>query len=421
MSAKAVVVFNPTGSPIQNAEVTLQHMVLPDLTNGDGYILSPYSHHSGATYVKVLATGYAPAVYPISLDDQNQEVHLGGDPNSGPPNTIHLPSLTFKSAPIKEPTREQVCNVYCGFQGISILTREFGWIPAFGPETSSLADDDLISYCHQMKQFGFTHVEFDISWRYSEPDYSYPVPGRDLSNDLPEVCRRLNIIIDCGMMIKFSLAGDGLSVGTEPYGYNDPQGWTYGYEWLTYNLRRILFALRTNEKRDLTKWTLFVPGYDGVFYGWGRAGEVPDRQPERVINFGRLFRTILPNGYLGIEHTTGTIPVGEGSDNWQTGGVLDAYDTLFSEFDPWNLHQDSTWQIIGRCARPFIRPADMPAGDDDHPDFYMHDCTRGKRFYIIYEFKTYRWTRGCTYAEVLEAAQYLHAMAPETTICALLN
>jgi len=320
---------------------------------------------------------------------------------------------------IGEPTREQVCNVYCGFQGISILTTEFGWIPAFGPETSSLNDYDLISYCKQMKTFGFTHVEFDISWRYSEPDYQYPVPGRDLSNNLDEVCRRLQLITDQGMLVKLALAGDGLSRIDRTY--NDPQGWTYGYEWLMENLARIIQALKNNVGRNLMKFCILVPGYDGVFYGWGREGEVPDLQPQRVIDFFDYCRLLYSEGYYGLEHTEGNIPVGEGDEEWKTGARLDNIDTLFGEFNPFDLHKDSTWQILGRFCRPYIRPSDQPSDDDTNPAYYLHDCTRGKRFYIIYEIKTYRWVRGCPYSEVLEAALYLHNMAPTTTICALLS
>lgn len=316
------------------------------------------------------------------------------------------------------PTREQVCDIFCGFQGITIQTSQYGAIPAFGPETSSLSDEDLISYCQQMKALGFKHVEFDISWRYSEPDYSYPVPGRDLSNNVDEICRRCDLIIRQGMFIKMSLAGDGLSVGTPgKYGYNDPQGWTYGYEWLMENLGRIIFPMKNYLGHDLTKFICFVPGYDGVFYGWTKP-ESPDLQPQRVIDFGRHFRTLFPDGYLGIEHTPGKIPVGEGSDNWKPGGVLDAYDTCLSEFDPFHLHSDDTWQILGRMTRPFNRPPDMPANDDPNPDYYLLDCSRGKRFYIAYELVTYLWVRNhISLAECNDIYDYFKAMAPNATLC----
>jgi hypothetical protein len=417
------IVYDSHGKPVVACLVFLQYSedrAYCGTTDSLGMLALDVDASLSDSQISVLAAGYQPYSQHVHLGKGNLQIRIGLAADPSRTEDVILPALTDYLLPIMEPTREQVCKVYCGFQGISILTREYGWIPAFGPETTSLADDDLISYCKQMKGFGFTHVEFDISWRYTEADYSYPVPGRDLSQNLAEVCRRCNIIIEQGMLIKFSLAGDGLSVG-DFTSYNDPQGWTYGYEWLCNNVSRILTALKNYSTRDLTKFIIFVPGYDGVFYGWGRDGEVPDRQPERVINFGRLFRSILPNGYLGIEHTPGNIPVGEGSDNWKTGGVLDPYDTLFGEFDPFNYHQDSTWQILGRMCEPYYRPDDQPVNDDPNPDYYLFDCTRGKRFYIIYELKTYRWVRGCPVSEVLECARYFNSMAPTTTICALLN
>lgn len=402
------VVDADTSKRIDGAVIVAQNNVVGKFagtTNSCGEFAAPDISPGHYEPVTITAPGYKEFIYPGGMDLADSGIITIG--------------IKQDVVPITEPTRDQVCNVYCGFQGISILTKQYGWIPAFGPETSNLTDEDLISYCQQMRALKFTHIEFDISWRYSEPDYQYPVPGKDLSQNLTEVCRRLMIITNQGMLIKFSLAGDGLS--NKERTYNDPVGWTYGHEWLMENLARILTALRNNPGRNLIKFTIFVPGYDGVFYGWGREGEVPDRQPERVVNFINLFRSLEPTGYLGLEHTTGNIPVGEGSTDWKTGGRLDAVDTVFSEFNPFNLHEDSSWQIIPRFTRPYIRPADQPAGDDPNPDFYLADCSRGKRFYIMYEIKTYRWVRGCSYQEVLEAALYLHAMAPNATICALLT
>jgi hypothetical protein len=314
------------------------------------------------------------------------------------------------------PTRDQVCNVFVGFQGISILTKQYGWIPAFGPECGWLNDEDCISYCQQIKALKFTHVEFDISGQYDEPSYQYPVPGKDYSQLLNEMNRRCELIIQQGMFIKFSLAGDGMSNSNS--GYNDPHGWTYGYEWLTANLSRILNSLTSYNEHDLTRFIIFVPGYDAVFYGWGIEGEVPDLQPQRVIDFGKLFRSILPSGYLGIEHSTGKIPIGESGKDWKNGGPLDAYDTLLSEYDPFNLHSDSTWQILGRCTRPYNRPSDQPAHDDPNPPYIIEDCSRGARFYIMYELLTYLWVRGkCSIEDCNNAYDYFKSMAPNATLC----
>lgn len=414
MSSGAVfpikVIDIKTGVPIVGALVQCTSPINGDwqrTTNACGYLEPTVALAYGRYEAVISAWGYKP----------ESRIWILGNPPFDTPEILvglEVDQAAFPSYP----TREQVCKTFCGFQGIDILTRQYGWIKAFGPEIGNLADDDVISYCQQMKHYGFTHVEFVISWRYDEPDYHYPVPGLDLSGNLDEMCRRIDLIIRQGMFIKFSLAGDGLSNGSPGnYGYNDPQGWTYGYEWLLENLGRIIFPLRSYNGHDLTRFIQFVPGYDGVFYGWTKV-ESPDLQPERVIKFGKLFRTILPDGYLGIEHTPGKIPVGEGSDNWKTGGVLDAYDTVYSEFNPFNLHSDDTWQIVGRLAKPYNRPDDEPANDDPHPNYYLFDCSRGKRFYILYELVTYLWVRDrITIAECNEIYDYFTAMAPADTLC----
>jgi len=335
-----------------------------------------------------------------------------------PPKNPILVGLTAGVPPF--PTRDQVCDVFSGFQGIYINTQQFGRIPAFGPECGALNDTDTSSYCQQMKGFKFTHTEFDLSWQYSESDYQYPVPGMDLAYNLDEACRRVALMVNNGMRVKVTLAGDGMSVSDNPQQgqYNDPQGWTYGFQWLMNNLERILLAFKNYPGMDLTRHCIFVPGYDGVFYGWGIPGEVPDLQPQRVIDFGNKFRSILPNGYLGIEHSTGKIPVGESGQDWKTNGPLDAYDTLLSEYDPFNLHSDNTWQIVGRCTRPYNRPPDQPANDDPNPPYIIEDCTRGKRFYIMYELFTYLWVRGhYSIQQSNDDYDYFTTMAPNATLC----
>lgn len=405
----AQIIANKSGKPLAGAIVRAKCATQGDwaLETDCAGKINPFLTVPAVYELEISAPGYISETRTWNLGDPSDKIILIGlevDPNAFP----------------NYPTRDQVCNVFCGFQGVSILTREFGWIPAFGPETSSLAEDDLISYCQQMKKLGFTHVEYDLSWRYVEPDYQYPVPGKDSTSPsgLLDACHRCEIIIQQGMFIKMSLAGDGLSVGTpNNYGYNDPQGWTYGYEWLIENLGRLLFAFTNYNGHDLSRFIIWFPGYDGVFYGWTKV-ETPDLQPDRVLAFGRLFRTILPDGYLGIEHTPGKIPVGEGSNDYVAGGRMDDFDTVASEFNPFQLNSDDTWQIVGRFAKPFNRPPDMPSGDDEHPDYYLHDCSRGKRFYIMYELLTYLWVRHRISIEDCNRwYDYFKAMAPNATLC----
>jgi len=312
------------------------------------------------------------------------------------------------------PTRDQVLAVRVGFQGMTVTTGEYGTFPAFGPETTTLNDADLRSYCQQCKAQGWTHGEIAISWAYNEPGFLMPVPGRDLTQDLPELARRIAIMLETFTAVVVFLAGDGMSAPQNPdgtYPYNDPVGHTYGYEWLGANFPHIGTYLQTSPYGDLTKYCLFVPGYDGVFYGWGIPGEVPDQQPERVVHFGQLFRQVLPDGYLGIEHSTGHIPVGEGGSDWGPDGRMLVYDVVLSEFN-WPTTGDQVWQIVGRLISPYHRPPDQPSGDDPNPPFYLGTPNpRGPVFYVPYEYATYQWTRGQVTAQQVETSrQYFRDM-----------
>src|SRR6185295_11044484 len=159
MGAKAVIVVDLAGQPLPNVEPTLevngQREVMP-LTNADGYSLSTLPWTEGSGYLKIVADGYLSYLQRLTIDDENQNIFVGT--GSTDPNAVILPPLKAGSSFPKYPTREEVCNVFSGFQGVSILTKQFGWIPAFGPECGALNDEDTISYCAQMKELTFTHV-----------------------------------------------------------------------------------------------------------------------------------------------------------------------------------------------------------------------------------------------------------------------
>jgi hypothetical protein len=315
------------------------------------------------------------------------------------------------------PARDAILRATVGFQGVTAHTQRYGTFPMFGPETTTLNDDDLDAYCADILAAGFTGGEIAVSWEYDEPGFLMPVPGRDLSQDLPELTRRVARMIRNGLTgVVVFLAGDGRSAPKNPdgsYPYNDPVGHTYGCEWLMENLARIVDAFRTSADGDLLPYVIFSPGYDGVFYGWGNAG-TPDLQPQRVIDFGRLFRSIVgarSDAYLAIEHTPGTIPVGNGAADWTSGGALDAYDLLLSEYtDPitgGDPPSGQVWQVEARTTDRYVAPPDQRAAAadpnspyhaaavDPHPANYLRfPTTRGPRYKWAYEFATYPWTRG---------------------------
>lgn len=138
-------------------------------------------------------------------------------------------------------------------------------------------------------------------------------------------------------------------------------------------------------------------------YGW---------TPDQIEAFGAQFRALCPTGYLAIEHSTGHIPLGEGPTDWTPTGRMKDYDVLLSEFDPDNLHQDSTWQIAGRLLGPrYRRPADQPSGDDPAPPWYLSQGSpRGPFGVCAFEYDTYNWVRGKSATAVQANRAYLTAM-----------
>jgi len=313
------------------------------------------------------------------------------------------------------PTRDQLGNVNIGFQGEMVSTQEFGTFPVFGPETTTLSDADLHSYCSQLASRGYTHGEIALSWRYDEADFHYPVPGRDLSHDLDELARRIRIMLKYFIGVQLHLAGDGMSNADRTY--NDPQGWTYGYEWLIENLPRIVNGLKSSVYGDVTPYIVWVPGYDGVFYGWGPPNENPDRQPDRVRAYGSTLRSLLPDAVIGLEFSTGHIPLGEGVGDYSPTGRMKDFDVILAEYaSDAPHHADDEWQINGRMVHPYHRPADQPASDDPAPPYYLAQSNaRGLNyFFISYERETYSWVRQrISRQTVADSAAYHKAMGCE--------
>jgi hypothetical protein len=302
------------------------------------------------------------------------------------------------------PTRDELCRVRVGFQGLTIQTQEFGPIPAFGPETTTLNDADLDSYVDQVLAAGFTHTEIAVSWQYNEPSYQYPVPGRDLSKNIPELQRRITRMIQRGAGklkgVLLFCAGDGLGAGP---GYNDPQGWTYGREWLLANFQRIWGGLK--QGHDITPWVLPIPGYDGCdAYGWATAANVKE--------WWAFCRSVIgPTAPQGFEWSSGHMNLGDGVATYAT-PEAQAVDVWLQEFNVGpGMNNDTVWQITPRLIGPlYRRPADQPGWDDPNPPCYACGYTtpRGPWYFVAFEFDTYSWVRGrISKAQVEEDRQYL--------------
>lgn len=422
-TALAIVAVTASGTPVSGCICYLQSPSLPGgflfaVTNLDGYALWPAVPMPFAGELQIAG---AAQYYQQNVTVSGSNVTLRCGPSPANPQDVKLPAVVpFKqgSALPAPPSRDQLCGINTSLQGLTYETTQYGPIPAWWYAILNPADQAIAIEAH--KAAGNTHISIGISEAYKEPGTLWPAAlceGYDFAYDLEAFRNVLRPVICAGLLIDLPLAGDGLSVNPDPqHGqYNDPVGNTYGYQWLMNNLARIIQGLQGDgsPEQDLTPYIIFRPGWDGVFYGWGVNGEVPDQQPDRVRKFGELFRSILPNGALAIEHTPGNIPCGEGGSDYAPGGLMTTYDTIMSEFN--TVHENSCWQIVARMVPNYVRPSDQPTGDDPNPPFYLAPGNpRGRYFYVAFEPTiggVYQWCRGqCTLADVNAVRAYLRGL-----------
>src|SRR5258708_34855218 len=87
------------------------------------------------------------------------------------------------------PTRDEICKVQLSFAGLKVQTQEFDWLNWFEAALISLSQNDREAVYEAKHKAGDTHCIVSLSWNYDEsPAYKYPVPGRDLTNDLDTYC-----------------------------------------------------------------------------------------------------------------------------------------------------------------------------------------------------------------------------------------
>jgi hypothetical protein len=290
------------------------------------------------------------------------------------------------------PTREQVCNVLTtGMQGLFVETAQFGRLPWWDAALPWLTFQDRQAvYAAKHSTGRDTHCLMQLPWGpplYDEggqaysPDKFGPLDWTQgnvaIDPALPALVRE---VVDHGFIPVLFLGGDDGELG---------------YENAKVQLPLIVSALG-----ELMQHTLIMPGWDGVFYGY---------TPEHIVELGAQFRSLCPNGYLGIEMSEGHIPLGEGPSDWTRTGRMKDYDTLLVEFSPDNLHQDSTWQITPRLIGSlYKRPPDQPADDDPHPPWYLGDGSpRGPYYPVAFEYDTYYWVRGLSLSDVQTHRAYL--------------
>lgn len=297
------------------------------------------------------------------------------------------------SVPIVIPTRAQVCAVQTsGMQGLFVETRQFGRLPWWDAALPWLAAADRQAVYAAKRAAGDTHQLIELPCGpplYGEggqaysPDKFGPLDwthgNTQIDPALPALVRE---VLEAGFVPVLFLGGD------------DGER---GYPIAVRQLPLVIAALG-----DLMSATLIVPGWDGVFYGW---------TPEHIVAFGALFRSLCPDGHLGIEMSEGHIPLGEGPSDWTRAGRMKDYDTLLVEFNYESLHQDTSWQITARLVEHYHRPSDQPAGDDPSAPWYLPDGSPRGRFYAVaFEYDTFLWVRGLEASAVAQHRAYLRSL-----------
>lgn len=398
MRAVSVVAVGPSG-PILGAKVTLDDNPVKHvgITNSDGYILFPEVPQSlGASHVWITADGYV---------DFDQHVDL-------PPTNVNLPfQLTPKVAPLPvPPSRDEMLGIKITFQGLVVDTKQFGKLPWFEAALAWLSPEDRASVYAAKKAVGDTHCIVFIPGGpplYDEPGQPYSADkfgpldwtAGDTKLD-PQFDALLREVIGQGFKVLLFLDGDA------------PENYGRGMKQLDLLKQDQDFAT------ILYKYCVIIPGWDGIFYGW---------TPEQIVDWGLKGRALFPDGYLGLEYSTGHIPVGEGGADYlpRTGdphsnpGRMEDFDLILGEYDD-NLHQDSCWQILNRMEANYVRPPDQPSGDDPTRVFYLGTPNpRGPFYHCAFEFGEYEFVRGgCSDASVAHVSNnraYLKSMGVRFT------
>lgn len=320
MPTKAVVVFDSSG-PLINTEVGLAGQ--SGLTNSDGYIA--FQTSQGDFHVRLLATNHKVVVQPVTLDNANQEIHFGGDPNSGPPNTLHYPPISFNQP---SHDRDSIINVKANMCNL----RDADDIPIFDVFIGGLILNNLPKagdWITRLLAAGTTHINISPSASYNE-DLGwaplYPIPAFDMGWTGDGFKLVIDYVLDNGLIPIIKLGLDGQS------------GWQYGID----NLANIL-PLYSNYY-NLALWST---GYDGCFPTWNR---------DQTIQMLQLLRNLLGDqACIDTEFSgggsVGYCHMGQGAADWASDklGLLDNFSVEVMVYPP---QEDGLAQTATRILGP---------------------------------------------------------------------
>ncbi len=293
------------------------------------------------------------------------------------------------------PTREVLCLGQTTQQGLTVKTAQFGAMPWWGGCWAWLTPADRATAARQLLEHGDTicliQVALDGRALYDEPHQFYS------PDNFPPLTQTIAQTVD--------LVREALALGfAGVWLFLDGDNGNYGYPVALQQTNELGPALG-----PLNASVVQFPGWDGVFYGYEPVSKISD--------FAAQARAAGAQ-YVGLEHNTGHIPLGEGLGDYSSTGRMKDFDVVLGEFDDARF-DGSVWEILARMIGPaYVRPPDQPAGDDPPPvPFYLqHPSARGPFYYRVFEYYIYGWVRGVP-ASVVQASRAYFAKCGATNIC----
>ena len=304
-----------------------------------------------------------------------------------------IAAASSAAAPPRVPTREQVCNGQTTQQGLTVTTAAYGPMPWWGACWAWLTPADRALAARQLLAHGDTvcliQVALDGRALYDEPNQFYSV---DRFGPLVQTIDQTVALVREALALGFSSC----------WVFLDGDNGQWGYPVAVAQAQALGPALGV-----LGASVLVLPGWDGVFYGY---------TPLQVAMFSAEAR-LAGFPYVGIEGSTGHIPVGNGPADYEPDGLMTGYDVVLMEFND-GVFDDTVWQVLPRILRPYVRPSDQPSGDDPNPPFYLGPLSpRGPYYGRIFEYFIYGWVRDTPASVVAAARARFAAMAPTNVIC----
>jgi len=304
----------------------------------------------------------------------------------------HDPHPPFPQAP----SRTDLLNGRTTQQGLTITTTQFGQMPWWGSCWAWLSPQARQEAATQLLAAGDTICLIQLPDGiplYDEANQFYTADKfgpLDMTSGNLQIDASFRALIEEALLLGFK--GVWVFLGGD-----DGE---HGYPIAIKQTQMLGPLLATSQYGDLNQYVVQFPGWDGVFYGY---------TPEHVGSFAAAART-AGAAYVGLEHSTAHLPVGNGTADYEPGGLMTNYDVILGEFD-FERYDDTVWQVLGRMIQPYNRPPEQPAGDDPHPPFYLAPVSdRGPYIYRVFEYGIYQWVRGVPEARIRAARETFESM-----------